>query len=711
MTRRVRTPERLQLEATECGAASLGIVLAHYGRWVPLAELRDACGISRDGSNAKQIKDAAIGYGLNVRARRCQPEGLGQLTLPVIVFWRFQHFLVVEGRSRHGWLLNDPALGRRTCPDDEFDESFTGIALELTPGPTFRRGGRAPGVAARLAGYLAGSRAGIALMALLGVVLIVPQILVPGLVRVFVDAATDDAAVTTGAIVAALVIAALLQAALVGTQSSVGLRVAQKTSVVLGSAMMGRLLRLPVQFHAQRGASTLAFRAAQPELVAQTVSSLFATVAVAALASSTAALVLLATYWPAGVVALASLALVITAQRAVANRQRTLSLRIVREQSDVAVISATALGQVEVVKASGAEDALVARWTRAHDRLLAAQQELGEKLGVLALLPAGLATIAAALTTVVALAGVAGGSLSLGGLVAVQTLSGLVLGSVPLAVGQLQQAQSLTGRLDQIDDVLDTPPDRRLTPTAAAAPAAQIRGDLVLADVSFGYRTGGRPLIEHLDLHLAPGRRVALVGPSGCGKSTISRLVMGWYEPWQGRILLDGHPRDAWPETMLASWLAIVEQDPVIFAGTIRDNITMGNATIPEADVIRAARDAQLHEDIVRRPGAYEAVLAENGADLSGGQRQRLELARALARNPTLLVLDEATSALDAATEADVDAAIRRRGTATLVIAHRLSTIRDCDEIVVLDRGRVVERGSHDDLLAAGGAYARLVRA
>lgn len=711
---RVKTPERLQMEAAECGAACLGIVLAYFGRWVSLEELRDSCGISRDGSNALMLKTAAQEYGLVVRAQRAEPSALKSMQFPLIVFWRFDHFLVVEGWSNGMWFLNDPAIGRRTCTDEEFDESFTGIVLSMTPGPDFHKGGVKPRPLRRLAGHVHGSGDGVSLMVLVGVVLIVPQILVPGLARVFVDSLAQTATISVPAVIGALVLAAILQAVMIGVQSSVGLRLALRIYASLSTAMITQLLRLPIQFHAMRGASTLAYRAKQPGAIGSTAASLFSTVAVATISSFTAAVILFFTFPPVGAVTGLALVLLVISQRFVSDRASSLSLRISREQTDVAVVTSTALAQIEVIKAAGAEDALITRRSKAHDRLVAAEQELGEKMGALVLAPMFISSVAGIAVTLTALLGVASGSLSLGGLVAVQTLSGIVLGSIPAAIGQIQQSQNLGGQLDQIDDVLQTAPDAHLQAwgnPAPGSPERSIHGFIEVHNVDFGYSPSGAPLLSDFSLTLEPGTRVALVGPSGCGKSTVSRLLVGWYQPWRGTILIDGLPRSQWPESTLSSYIALVDQDPTIFSGSIRDNITMWNPTIAESDVIEAAKDAGLHEDIARRPGAYEAGLAEFGADLSGGQRQRLEIARALVRNPTALILDEATSALDASTEESVLNAIRRRGTACLLIAHRLSTVRDCDEIIVLDQGRVVERGTHDDLLALKGAYSTLVRA
>lgn len=710
--RRVRTPSRLQMEATECGAAALGIVLAHYGRWVPLEELRDACGISRDGSNAKAIKIAAEEYGLEVRAKRCEIAGIKRMRLPLVVFWSFSHFLVVEGWGRDGWHLNDPGCGRRTCSPEEFSESFTGIVLEMKPGPGFRTGGKRAGLISRLAAYLTGSRDGVVAMGVLGLLLIAPQVLLPGLARLFVDSLSGGPPINLTTLLGAMVLAGILQAALVGLQGSVAIRLSMKLSIVLQSRLVARLLQLPAGFHAQRGPSALAARARRPAWVADTVSSLFSTVVVGVITSITAVVVLMFTFPPAGGVALVALIVIMLALVLVAGRSRALALRLVREEIDVATVSSTALSQIEVVKASGAEDNLIARWSIAHNRFLAASQALGERMVLPALLPGLMLVLANTAVTIVGLLGVLNGQLTLGGFVAVQTLLGLALAPAPSIVSQFGQANSLAGDLDQIDDVLNTPPDRvLLAPAPGSAIPAVIVGDLLINDLTFGYDRHRAPLIESFSLHVPSGRRVALVGKSGCGKSTVSRLVVGWFEPWSGEILIDGHPRDYWPAPVLARGIGIVEQDPMIFAGTVRDNLTMWDPTIGEAEIVQAAIDAGLHDEIAHRPGSYEAMLTEGGANLSGGQRQRLEIARALVRNPALLVLDEATSALDAATEARIDAAMRRRGTGCLIIAHRLSTVRDADEILVLDAGRVIERGTHAALIAVGGRYRELVTA
>lgn len=633
---RVRTPARLQMEATECGAASLGIVLAHYGRWVTLEELRDACGISRDGSTVEAIERAAQGYGLKVTRCRCEPEELKQQRLPAIVFWSFDHFLVVEGWRGDEWYLSDPGIGgHRLCSSDDFDDLFTGVALICEPGPEFSRSRRPPNALRRLGKHLQGSRDGIWFMLLLGILLIAPTVLIPGVARLFTDWLTGGPPVVLTTLLGVLLGATVLQASMIGLQGSVGMRLATKLSVVLQATMMTRLLQLPAAFHAQRGPAALAQRAGQPDQVATTVSGLFSTFVVGVLSSITALLVMTVAYPPAGLTALLALVAVIGTRIASSRRRKMLAMRMVREQIEAGTVSVSSLSQIEVIKASGAEDHAIRRWTAAHNRLLAATQEFGERKVLVNLMPRFVITAGTAAVTIVGLIGVTDGSLSLGGFLTVQTLLGLALGPAGSVVSQLDQAETLNGQLDQMDDVLATPLPVRTAPREEPRPAV-LTGAVELRGVTFGYDRGRPALLRDFQLNLAPGARIALVGASGCGKSTVGRLLVGLYEPWQGEVLIDGHPRSWWPEQVLCEQLAIVDQDPVIFAGSFRDNLTLWDPTVGEADMIRAAVDAALHDEIARRPGAYDAVLRQGGTDLSGGQRQRLEIARALVRDPAI---------------------------------------------------------------------------
>jgi ABC-type bacteriocin/lantibiotic exporter with double-glycine peptidase domain len=383
---------------------------------------------------------------------------------------------------------------------------------------------------------------------------------------------------------------------------------------------------------------------------------------------------------------------------------------------EVGTIMSSALSQVELVKASGAEDSIIARGVASINRQQETEQRFYlRKLNVipLYLFLDGFVIIA---VSGVALLQIANGRLDPGSLLAVLALTGIMMGPIAQLTELVSQAQLLRPVLDQIDDILEADLDSEWdqinddSTTSTVVPGSII-GAVSVKDVSFGYSRLAEPLITNLDFQVAPGSRIALVGPSGCGKSTIARLVTGLYRPWSGEIHIDGLPRRKHAPAVLTDGIALVDQDVTIFAGTIRENITLWDQNIPDEDIQRALEDAQLEREVAARSGGLEAVLTEGGANLSGGQRQRVEIARALARNPRILVLDEATSALDPPTEALIDRAIRRRGITCLVIAHRLSTIRDSDEIVVLDQGVVVERGNHEALLAMSGAYARLVDA
>jgi NHLM bacteriocin system ABC transporter peptidase/ATP-binding protein len=700
------------MEVAECGAAALGIVLGYFGRHAPLSVLRRECGVSRDGSQALHVVKAARRFGCDANGYRMSLEKLPQLSLPYVVFWQFNHFLVVEGFGRDRVYLNDPATGPRSVSLQEFDEGFTGLVLHFRPGPGFVKGGRPPRAWPALAERLRGSVGALAHCVALGLLLVVPGLAVPAFSRVFVD---EVLVRSLAGWVRPLLLGMLLTAALRTVLSSLQLRHLRALRARLALATSGRFLwhalRLRVGFYAQRYAGEIGQRLQLNEIVADVLSGRLARNAIDLLMVLLYAAVMLLYDVPLALTAIGAAAINLLALRWIARRRVDANIRLTHEDGKLVGVSIAGLQAMETLKASGLEPEFFARWAGHLAKATRARQELeiaNERLGVL---PTLLASLTSAVILVAGGARVIGGELTLGMLVAFQSLTQSFLQPVRELVGLGSVIQQLQGDLSRLDDVLREEPDPRAAeaPGDPAATGLPVTGCLELRGVTFGYDRLRPPLIEELNLKLDPGKRVAIVGGSGSGKSTVARLVSGLYEPWAGEILFDGRPLQDHPRTARRSWLAMVEQEVVLFEGTVRDNLTLWDPSVPDADLVRACRDAQIHDLVDSLPGGYDAELAEGGSNLSGGQRQRLEIARALVSNPSFLILDEATSALDAETERLVERSLRSRGCTCIVVAHRLSAIRDCDEILVLREGKVAERGTHRQLMAAGGAYAELI--
>jgi NHLM bacteriocin system ABC transporter peptidase/ATP-binding protein len=707
--RRVHTPTIMQLEAVECGAAALAMVLAYYGRHVPLEELRAACGVSRDGAKASNIAKAARLYGLEAKGRRLELPRLADLRLPAIAFWTFNHFVVVEGIGPKGVDLNDPASGPRRVSWEEFDTSFTGVMLVFEPGPEFAKGGAPPSVVRGLATRLRGGTGGLVLCLVAGLALVIPGLALAAFLKIFVDQVL--VAHTSGWLVpvaVGLALAAIVAGTVTWLQQATLLRLSTKLSVSMSTRFLSHALRLPMSFFAQRYPGHVVTRLSLNDQIAQLLSSQLAT-SLLSLVTVVFYLILMATYDLLLTALTLTFALAnLLALRAVSRRRLDVNHRLVADTAKLQGIAMAGLQDIEGVKATGAESDLFARWAGQQAKVVNAQQELGVPTHVLGAVP----TMLAALNTA-AILGVGGwrvidGSLTIGTLVAFQALAATFNAPIASLVNLGSTLQEMAGNLANVDDVLRYPvePDR---PRWRGALPARLSGALELRGVTFGYSPLAPPLIEDFSLTMRPGDRVALVGPSGCGKTTISRLVCGLYSPWEGEILLDDVPHNEIPREVLAASLALVDQDIVLFEATVRDTLALWDRTLADASLVGAARDAVIHDDIVRRPGGYDRMVEEAGRDWSGGQRQRLEIARALAGDPALVVLDEATSALDPLVERQIDQRLRARGCTCLIVAHRLSTIRDCDEIVVLDRGKVVQRGSHDELKEQDGLYATLI--
>lgn len=711
--KRVKTPTILQMEAVECGAAALAIVMGYYGKIVPLEELREACGVSRDGSKASNVVKAARNYGFTAKGFRREPADLREMKLPVIVFWNFNHFLVVEGFGKGRVYLNDPGTGPRTVSDEEFDQAFTGVVLAIEPGPDFKPGGRRRGILAGLKTRVPITEPALAYLILAGLALVIPGLVLPAFTKVFVDEyliKQMDSWVKP--LLVGMAVTMFIHGILVWLQQYYLTRFHTKLALSTSSKFFWHVLRLPVSFYSQRSAGDISGRVNINNRVAELLTGDFATTLLSVIMVVFYAVLMFSYDVVLTLVGILIAALNVMFLRAVSRKRSDLNQRLANDAGKLVGTSMNGLQLMETLKASGMESDFFTKWSGYQAKLLNSQQEMGA-VGVMLIAVPPLLT---SLNTVVLLSlggmRVMDGYLTIGTLVAFQSLMASFMGPINQLVSMGAKIQAMAGDMNRLDDVLA----HRLDPQVAAGmaseaspPAARLEGYLELRNLTFGYSRLEPPLIENFNLTLRPGARVALVGTSGCGKSTISKLVMGLYEPWEGEILFDGKPRETYPRQTLINSLSIVSQEIALFEGSLRDNITMWDNTVAEDQYLRAAKDACIHDVLASRPGGYDSQVHEGGGNFSGGQRQRIEIARALAINPRILVLDEATSALDPITEMQLDDNLRRRGCTCLIVAHRLSTIRDCDEIIVLHKGKVVQRGTHEEMSQVDGLYATLM--
>jgi NHLM bacteriocin system ABC transporter peptidase/ATP-binding protein len=712
--RRRTTPTILQMEAVECGAASLAMILAHYGRWVPLEELRIACGVSRDGSKASNILKAARRYGLACKGFKKEPEDLADLAVPSIIHWNFNHFVVFDGRRGDDALINDPAIGRRRVSTAELGESFTGVVLAFEPTAEFRRAGAPPRAIPILWQQLAGTRAGLALVILVSLALVLPGIVVPAFARLFVDDVLIDKNWSwVGPLLTGLALTALLRALILLLRQHYVLRLETKLGLVMASRFFWPVLRLPIVFFTQRHAGDIASRITANEEVAKLLSG-----DLAGTMLHLATLVFFAAAMAAYDVVLAAIALPLVllnfaALTLVSRSREDAARRLAHDRGQLAGATVGAIRSIETIKSSGLEQDAFSHWVGYHAKAMVAAQDLDRQTAFVGTAPPLLAALSNAAVLGVGALRVMHGVMSIGELVAFQTLMASFAEPIGRLVAAGANLQQIKADLARIGDVMAYPADCRtqIGEIATADPSpARLAGGIELRDVTFGYNPNEPPLIDGLSLRVSPGQRVALVGASGSGKSTIARLICGLYPVWSGEILFDGHQLAQVSPAVLANSLAYVDQDGFLFAATVRENIALWDRSVEESRLARSLQDAAIFDDIALRPGIYDYRIGEGSLDFSGGQRQRLEIARALVGEPTILVLDEATSGLDPLIEERIDENIRRRGCTAIIVAHRLSTIRDCDEIIVLASGRIEGRGTHAELIENCPFYVDLLQ-
>jgi len=709
---KARTPTIIQMEATECGAASLAIVLGHYGRFIPLEQLRVECGVSRDGSDLFKVAEVAEAHGLKAEPMQMDLDSLYTVHSPCILFWNYNHFLVLQGFSKKKVFLNDPAFGPRTVTYEELDRAFTGILIALEPGPAFQKKGKPPLLIKEIFHRLRSSSLPMAYLIATSFFLLIPGLSLPVFTRIFVDYFLISPNLAwEQSFIGAILFATLMAGGLTALRQYCLKRFDAQLSVAFSSGFLWHLLRLPVAFYTQRYSGEIAYRMNFNDLVAETLTGPFATTVLDLTLVGFYALFLFLYDVTIGSMAVLALLLNLGVMFWIQRSRRDAYARLQQERGKLASLGVGAIRQIETIKAAGIENAFFGRLSGLLTKNSNAMQEIEKKDALL--LNAPLLFQALATAGLITLGGwrVVEGKLTLGMLMALYLLLLSFLQPVAHFIRFAQLVQNMHICLGRLNDALKNPIDPSYQKKGSSKiKKTKLEGFLQFRDVSFGYTPGDLPVIQNLSFDLTPGKRIALVGPSGCGKSTIARLSCFLYRPWEGEIFYDGHPFEEIAPALFQNSIASVDQEIMIFEGTVWDNLTLWNSTITEEMVFQATKDATIHELILSRdPLGYKAPLLEGGRNLSGGQRQLLEIARALVRRPSLLIMDEATSSLDSQTEKIISDNIRRIGCSCLMIAHRLSTIQDCDEIIVLDQGMVVERGTHEQLKKKRGIYRELV--
>lgn len=710
-----KVPVIMQMEALECGAASLAMVMAYYRKWIPLEQVREDCGVSRDGSNARNVLIAARSYGFTAKGYRYEPDMLKKLgKFPCIIHWNFNHFVVLDGFKGGKAVINDPAGGTRTVSMEEFDSSFTGICLMIEPGENFEPGGKPKSVLKFARNRLQGAGAAVAFVVICSLITALIGVIQPGFSRIFYDRLlTQENPEWFMPFMIGLAALSAVQIIVSAVDAIFSNKLNGKMDVVGNSTFLWKVLHMPVNFFSQRMAGDIQIRQNSNAGIASSLVKTFAPLALNGI-MAVFYFVVMIRYSPIlTMVGLLSVVINLFMSRFIMKKRVDLTRVQMRDSAKLAGATVAGIEMVETIKASGAENGFFRRWSGYQASVNTQTVRFSKLDQYFGMIPSIASLLCNSAVMFLSVWFAMNGDFTVGMISAFQGFLGSFTAPANDMITASQSLQEMRTQMERIEDVMQYPDDvccnAKADDEGENKSYAKLSGDIELRNVTFGYSRLAEPLIRDFSLSLKRGGSVALVGASGCGKSTVSKLISGLYQPWSGEILFDGKPISGIDRSVFTGSLAVVDQDIIIFEDTIANNIKMWDSSIEDFEVILAARDAQLHNDIVKRDGGYNYKLTEGGKDLSGGQRQRLEIARALAQDPTIIILDEATSALDAKTEFDMVKAIRDRGITCIVVAHRLSTIRDCDEIIVMDHGRIVERGTHSELYAKGGKYTELV--
>lgn len=708
-----KVPVVMQLEALECGAASLCMVLAYYNKWIPLEQVREDCGVSRDGSNARNVLRAARSYGLQAKGYRYEPENLRTSgTFPCIIHWNFNHFVVLDGFKGNKAYLNDPAKGSYSVTMETFDESFTGICLMFEPAEDFVPSGKPKSVLSFAAKRLKGSSTAIAFAILTSVIATLMGFVQPAFSRIFLDHLLTGIDLNwTKPFLIFLGVFNLIQIIMSALQAIYSRRISGKMAAVGNATYMWKVLKMPMKFFSQRMAGDIQDRQSANASIANTLIDTFAPLLLNAVMMIFYFIVMIRYNLLLTFIGLFSLTINTIVSKYISKKRINVTRVSMRDRAKLASATVSGIEMIETIKSSGAENGYFKKWSGYQASVNTQEVKFMKMNQYLGMIPQFVSTLANNAVLFLGVWLTMRGEFSVGMIMAFQGFLTSFMSPAMTMVSAGQTIQEMRTQMERVDDVMEYPDDQLFDENADATEMRKLSGKIELNHVVFGYSPLAEPLIQDFNMSVESGKSVAIVGASGCGKSTMSKLIAGLYSPMSGEILFDGKPMRQIPKNVFRGSLAVVDQDVILFEDTIENNIKMWDDSIEDFEVIVAAHDAQIHEDILKRPKGYRHRLIEGGKDLSGGQRQRLEIARALAQDPTIIILDEATSALDAKTEYEVVKAIRNRGITCIVIAHRLSTIRSCDEIIVMEKGVIKDRGTHKELMENSEIYRDLVTA
>lgn len=708
---RVKTPTIYQMEATECGAASLTMVFGYYGKFLPLEQMRIETGVSRDGCNAKNILRAARKFGMEAKGYKKSLEGLLEMEAPCIIHWNFNHFVVWEGVQGKYAYINDPAMGRRKLTMEELDDCYTGVVLAFQPTESFEKSKKKKTLMSFIKKRLKGQTGTITALFTIGLLMVFPGMVIPVFSQFFIDeiisAGHDD---WMSVFLAVMAFTVLFKQGLTYYRGMLLQRFQNKMALTSAHEFLSHMFRLPMSFFDQRYSGDLAQRVDNNNNVstflagelAETVLNIF----VAAFY-----LILLLVYSPLlTLIGIFNVVFNLMVVKLSSNSISSMTMKFQQDQGKLVGSLFAGLNITATLKASGAESGYVSRIQGNYAKTTLLEQKIGKRQEILNSIPTAANEITSVLVLMFGGLLVIKGNLTAGMLVAYTSLLDSFTDPVNKLVQFVQKIQTLKADMSRVEDIMKYEEDGKFKETQKVPMTMKLEGVVDLEDISFGYSILEKPLVEGFNFHLNSGSSIAFVGASGCGKSTVSKIVSGLYLPWGGEVRMDGVPVGNIPKEILSSSISTVSQEITLFSGTIKDNLTMWNKSVMDVDIVKAAKDACIHDVITTKPGAYDFKLAEGGSNLSGGQRQRLEIARALVTNPSILIMDEATSALDPVVEKEIIDNIKRRGCTCVIVAHRLSAIRDCDEIIVMDRGKIVQRGNHEELSKVDGHYQRLIQ-